>query len=826
MTSYHFRRLDIFLLASAIAGFIYFAWSYHSTYPDAAVEHMISREAAEAKANHLLQQKNMHTPASLDSFVVKTRIRSDKGQIQYLQEKLGLSKAVDVFSEEIPVYVWNVEWLRQTETEIQIGNNSDDDRTARPKGHERVEIQIDGRGRLIYYNCQLKSVDSLPRSRITDDELPPIPQSKTITISPDSAKKIVLTFLAQTAGIRMHDFREDKFQTTVDNNNESYEFSFISKSTVYDETVVITTRVRNSQISFYELRHQFPDNYKQHKDRWLDQSQGIIDVIMIMLISLAVLIYFFIRFKSGAFDFKLGLFFGGVVAVGFAVMMALIMGTQSWIGLIVVIVFAGGWYLLISGISVAVSASLTRDVWPEKYQTFEAIRRGRFWNQNFGTSLLRGILLGGIMLGVTSLILQSIPETTFILNKQSGSKLDGYGAIFLIATGLWTSVLYFHSFWLMPFSAIRLKSKQNWMIYGSGIIMGIIYPYILSDATPVWTRLAIGIFIGLVFTLILLRYDFLTLITAGLFAYIIQEGYFFLLMGDVVQSTILIVFLAGILIVALVGALSRERGDDLLEFVPDYMREIEQKQRMQREFEIAREIQTTMLCCKTPQSPKFEIASMCEPAYEVGGDYFDFVNFHDNHKTGIVIGDVSGKGVSAAFYMTLVKGILQTQASQTTASTKETLCRVNEIFYDQVQRGKFISMIYAIFDFNKNRVLMSRAGHNPVLIKKTDTHDPEKVTPGGIAIGLTKGLAFSSQIEEVSIEFKSGDVFVFYTDGFSEAMNAKGEEFGEEKLYALIQQFSHLEPQAIIQSIRSEVGRFVGATPQHDDMTMIVIKIK
>lgn len=826
MTSYHFRRFDLVILASAIAGFTYFAWSYHSTYPEAAIEHMIPREAVETKAFHLLRQKNLLTPASLDSFSMKTRIRSDKGHIQYLQEKLGLSKAVDVFSEEIPVYVWNVEWLRQTETEIQIGNNSDDGRTARPKGYERVEIQIDGKGRLINYDCQLKSVDSLPRSRATVDELPPVPQSKTITISPDSAKKIVLAFLTQTAGIRISDFREDKFQTTVDNNNESYEFTFISQSPRYDETVVITTRVRNSQISFYEYKYQFPDDYKPHKERWLDQSQDIIDIVMILLISLAVLIYFFIRFKSGAFDFKLGLFFGGVVAIGFAVMMGLIMGTQSWIGLIVVIVFAGGWYLLISGISVAVTASLTRDVWPEKYQTFEAIRRGRFWNQNFGTSLLRGILISGIILGVSSLILQLIPGTTFVLNKQSGSKLDGYGAIFLLATGLWTSVLYFHSFWLMPFSAIRRKSKQNWMIGGYGIIMGIIYPYILSDASPVWTRLAVGIVIGLIFTLIVLRYDFLTLITAGLFTFIIQEGYFFFLMGDAVQSTVLIVFLAGLLLVALVGALSRERGDDLLEFVPDYMREIEQKQRMQREFEIAREIQTTMLCCKTPQSPAFEIASMCEPAYEVGGDYYDFVNFPDNHKVGIVIGDVSGKGVSAAFYMTLVKGILQTQASQTTASTKETLCRVNEIFYDQVQRGKFISMIYAIFDFDNQRVLMSRAGHNPVLIKKTDTHDPEKVTPGGMAIGLTKGSAFANLIEEVTIEFKSGDVFVFYTDGFSEAMNAKGEEFGEEKLYPLIQQCSHLDPQTIIQSIRNEIGRFVGSTPQHDDMTMIVIKIR
>jgi phosphoserine phosphatase RsbU/P len=262
--------------------------------------------------------------------------------------------------------------------------------------------------------------------------------------------------------------------------------------------------------------------------------------------------------------------------------------------------------------------------------------------------------------------------------------------------------------------------------------------------------------------------------------------------------------------------------------VPQYVREIEDQRRMQQEFEIARKIQTTMLCCKIPESPFLELASLCEPAYEVGGDYYDFIRFpyHSQNRIGVVIGDVSGKGVSAAFYMTLIKGILQTQAQVTPESTRTTLIRANDIFYDQVERNKFISMIYAIFDFEKGSVLLSRAGHNPLVIKKSEAADPETLTPKGMALGLAKGKGFSDFIEEVEIRFKGGDVFVFYTDGLSEAMNKKGDEYGEDRLYETIQINTHKPAKEILQMIYESVTAFVGKTPQHDDMTMIVVKIK
>ncbi len=381
-------------------------------------------------------------------------------------------------------------------------------------------------------------------------------------------------------------------------------------------------------------------------------------------------------------------------------------------------------------------------------------------------------------------------------------------------------------FWL--WSVFRKKINSRWILYGIGMGIGIVTPYLCANTAPLAARLILGAVLGGMTVFVLIRYDFLTMIAMILLADLFRPGYALILGGDPYQSTTMIIFLALILLTALAGTFSRESGEDILEYVPEYVREIENKQRMQREFEIARHIQTTLLCRAAPHSDVFELASFCEPAYEVGGDYYDFISFADSHnkKIGVVIGDVSGKGVSAAFYSTLVKGIVQTQAGITHGSAKETLVRVNDIFYEHVQRGKFISMIYAIFDFDRKKVTLARAGHNPVLIKKSNENEPETVTSRGIAIGLTRGKTFYDSLDEIEIPFKQNDVFVFYTDGFSEAMNKRNEEYGENRLSEIIQQHSFSEPQAIIAEIKKDVARHAGATPQHDDMTMVVVKIK
>ncbi|HMW37171.1 MAG TPA: PP2C family protein-serine/threonine phosphatase, partial [bacterium] len=356
-------------------------------------------------------------------------------------------------------------------------------------------------------------------------------------------------------------------------------------------------------------------------------------------------------------------------------------------------------------------------------------------------------------------------------------------------------------------------------------LVGILQPYIFDTVSPWEPRLLVGLLIGIIYGTILLNYDFLTLSVSASLAYLISESGFLYYTSDIPGMVIVGVYLCSFLTLALIALWSRDSGDDTLDYVPEYVKEMESKQRMNREFEIARTIQTKLLARTVPVNDRCDIACLCEPAHEVGGDYYDFVAFDDKNKLGVVIGDVAGKGVSAAFYMTLVKGILQTQAPITSHSARETLERVNHIFCTQVERGRFISMVYGIFDFSKNTVTIARAGHNPVYRLRSGASQMDSLVPDGMAIGLTQNDTFAEKLKETTIAFSSGDVFVFFTDGFSEAMNKHGEEFGEARLQQTLLNVSGQNSSAMIDALQKEIRSFVGQHPQHDDMTMIVIRI-
>jgi sigma-B regulation protein RsbU (phosphoserine phosphatase) len=142
-----------------------------------------------------------------------------------------------------------------------------------------------------------------------------------------------------------------------------------------------------------------------------------------------------------------------------------------------------------------------------------------------------------------------------------------------------------------------------------------------------------------------------------------------------------------------------------------------------------------------------------------------------------------------------------------------------------VERGTFISMIYGIFNLQARTFTFARAGHNPLIIQKGLDEKVDVLCPKGLALGLEKGVVFQRIIEEHKVGIHTGDIFIFYTDGFSEAMNKHKEEFGEDRLQKLLKKISSLAAEQIIHHIKSEIINFVGDAPQHDDMTMLVVKI-
>ena len=240
--------------------------------------------------------------------------------------------------------------------------------------------------------------------------------------------------------------------------------------------------------------------------------------------------------------------------------------------------------------------------------------------------------------------------------------------------------------------------------------------------------------------------------------------------------------------------------------LPDHIQRISERERIGKELEIARNVQVSLLPKSQPEVGGFDIAGICIPAKEVGGDYYDFVSLPDN-RIGIALGDVSGKGVPAAIYMTLTKGILQSHAEEG-VSPREVLIKVNSLMYRTIERNSFVSMFYAILDVGTRKIRYARAGQCPVILAQGAGGQGTFVTPRGMALGLENGKVFDAVLEEQELQLGPGQLLVFYTDGFTEAMNAQTEEFGEDRLLASIAQYRGHSSGALIQSICSDVSAF------------------
>lgn len=250
--------------------------------------------------------------------------------------------------------------------------------------------------------------------------------------------------------------------------------------------------------------------------------------------------------------------------------------------------------------------------------------------------------------------------------------------------------------------------------------------------------------------------------------------------------------------------------------------ELTQQERFKRELEIARQVQLSLLPQHDPLFPGLQIAGLCIPAEEIGGDYYDYFQI-DDHTIGIAIADVTGKGTSAAFYMAVIKGMMLSMAPLLT-SPRELMRAVNHRVLGAVERKIFATMIYAVIDTRQRVLTFARAGHNSLLKRSADSGVVECLTPKGIGIGLADDLHFEQNILEQRISFVPGDLFILYTDGISEAMNQEHEEFGEPQLLDFIATLAEPNAAGINARILERVQEFMRHNLQHDDITLVTVR--
>ena len=248
---------------------------------------------------------------------------------------------------------------------------------------------------------------------------------------------------------------------------------------------------------------------------------------------------------------------------------------------------------------------------------------------------------------------------------------------------------------------------------------------------------------------------------------------------------------------------------------------VEENARVSQELRTAHDMQMGLMPTEDPVVKGYEVSGVCLPANEVGGDFYDYV-WLDKKKTmlGIALADVSGKAMKAAMPAVMTSGMLYSEA-QKSQRPREILARINKPLYLRSDKRVFTAMSFGTLDTRRKRLVYSSAGQTvPVLVRNGKT---SYLKTKGVRLPL--GVKENLQYAEVQIKLKRDDVVVFYTDGISEARNTNDEQYGSERLEQLLKYVNSSSAKDIRERIFEDVRNFAGTTQQHDDMTVVVVKV-
>jgi sigma-B regulation protein RsbU (phosphoserine phosphatase) len=247
-----------------------------------------------------------------------------------------------------------------------------------------------------------------------------------------------------------------------------------------------------------------------------------------------------------------------------------------------------------------------------------------------------------------------------------------------------------------------------------------------------------------------------------------------------------------------------------------------EKQRMEEELAIARDLQMSMLPASCPEIQGFKIAASSTPAREVGGDFFDFIEMEEN-RAGFIVGDVTGKSVSGALVMSASRSVFR-MLSEEALSVGEIMIRANRRTIKDIKTGMFVALLYAVLDGKDGTLSLCSAGQTQPIHISAKTGEACLVETEGDNFPL--GILEDADYRETRLELASGDRVILYTDGIVEAMNEKEEIFGFERLLDLVQGAKSFSAESLLKELLDKVNEFVGNAAQHDDLTAIVVSVE
>ncbi len=809
-------RADILIFTIAIVLLIAYLALYPQIFPDASVRLSMSEEQISKQVNYLLDDLGYDS----DRFVHRLSLRHSSEQIRYLQKQFGFKKANAIIKENsVPAFFWKVDlsdkYAKKNVFRFSYDSEDEAQEAVKRAMSDTISLQLNLDGKLLQLTVHVGEKSALD------------------TVEYDRALGIATTMMQKIHGDRFAQYRLVTSRDQSQISRWEYQFTWENDQPIYGETETIRIAIRGNRINQYRATFAPAKPLAIASKR--SELQDIPEVIMMIGLLILFIVLLIKKLRRDEIELKHNMVLSIIIAVAWIFqLIPELQFDQSRILLAVLFsmlistpfIFMG--FLLVSSIS----ESSARAVWDEKLVTFDALRKRTILFPQFSLSIFRGVALACIASGALALLLKTIDGLRFGYMDLAGNHLTAkflwLPAVYVIAQGLRLTGFYEMIFRLFFVSILRQKFNRSATIILIATAISV-FPYggyLDLKISPYPVNLLINSVIAAILIIALMKWDFMTVWIGAFCYYLLRELYPLIYQSNsyyFLNGITLWVVFAGMIAVGITGYRRKVSYEMIQKYIPPYVVRRQERERLQREFEIARRVQFSFLPRQKPRLDGIDLASICIPAMEVGGDYYDFIEL-DDQRLGVVIGDVSGKGISAAFHMTLTKGFLKSQA-RSMLSPRQVMINLNELFYENVERGTFISMIYGIFDMNAKTFAFARAGHNPLIIQKAQNDKVELLCPKGLALGLARGSVFENVIEEYTITIQPQDIFVFYTDGFSEAMNDKKQEFGEERLQLLLQQNSFSSAEELINFVKEKVIQFVGEAPQHDDMTMLVVRI-
>ncbi len=775
----------------------------------------VTRQEAAVVADSLVNELGFDS-SSFYRFSWYTR---DANVLDYLMRCYGVRETMEILQKEsIPSAWWNFTWHRNRPKDAQ---------------EEFLTIRIRPDGTLLGFRHRVP--DSLSGIRLSQEEA--------ISL----ARSALQRWLGEQA---TQNYVLEDFKTHNKPNRRDYDLKFVRKDRqIAEGREVIDIVIAGSELVGLMPKFAVPPDFTASSGLFGGTNilfNGL-SVVTYFVLTLIALLAFLKKYHAGLISINQGAIAGAVVYFCF---LALYLNNWGNFGVGTRIGAISEIYVKYIVLGIQLTTTLVfifvniftswnaglheiRQLKPRLLSGIDSLIKRRWISKNIGREMPTGFIFGMIIFGTTllcELLIIELFGSHPRIGQQWPGLFSGYLPLFsVLGTALVTTLFnnsVFRAF-LIPY-VVRLKNSPALAIIISAASYAA-YSIFFDEYWiywPVYFSIIPAFVAGLLLGYVFWHYGLLAALMSSMTLTVLRltgpllasQVPFFALNGLLALALLLIIVIIGIR-----GLFYGKEYAVKLSDEPAHIRRIKEQTRMQQELEIAKKVQLNLLPRGVPRLTGYDIHAACIPALEVGGDYYDFFHLNGN-KLGIAIADVSGKGVPAAIYMTLTKGILQSHA-ENEQSPKTVLTRVNSQMYQTIERSWFVSMFYAVLEPETRQLHFARAGHNPVVWIHRDG-SCELLDPPGIGLGLEMGPVFQKTLQETRLELRAGETLVFFTDGFTEAMNEQRQEYGEERFIDFLQKNTHESAEEMVRNTIAEIRSFTGGNEQHDDMTIIVIKVR